>query len=110
MPARLARRFHATVVLKGAHTIVAEPDGTIAINTTGNSGLATAGSGDVLTGLLAALLAQGLDTASAARLAVFLHGLAGDLAAAEVGERSLLAGDVVNYLSQAYLALQENTL
>ncbi|NLN06890.1 MAG: NAD(P)H-hydrate dehydratase [Firmicutes bacterium] len=107
---RLARRFHATVVLKGAHTVVAEPDGTIAVNTTGNSGLATAGSGDVLTGLLAALLAQGLDTASAARLAVFLHGLAGDLAAAEVGERSLLAGDVVNYLSQAYLALQENTL
>ncbi|NLZ39107.1 MAG: NAD(P)H-hydrate dehydratase [Firmicutes bacterium] len=104
----LAARFNSTVILKGAYSIIAEPDGTVAINPTGNHGMATAGSGDVLTGLVASLLAQGLKTGQAAQAAAFLHGLAGDLAIKEIGERSLLAGDLVRFIPQAYLALQEN--
>ena len=100
---KLAQKFHSTVVLKGAHTLIAEPDGSLALNVTGNSGMATAGSGDVLTGLLVSLLAQQLPVSQAARLAVYLHGLAGDLAAAAFGEASLVAGDLIDKISNAYL-------
>ncbi|MCR3922088.1 MAG: NAD(P)H-hydrate dehydratase [Firmicutes bacterium] len=101
----LATRFSSTVVLKGAYSIIADPQGTASINTTGNSGMATAGSGDVLTGLVASLLAQGLAVAHATRLAVHLHGLAGDLAAVTTGEPSLLARDVINHIPKAYLEI-----
>jgi len=99
--ARLARERNVCVVLKGAGTIVAAPDGRLAVNSTGNPGMATAGTGDVLTGIIAGLLAQGLPAWEAACAGVFLHGLAGDLAAAEQGEAGLIAGDVIRAIPRA---------
>jgi ADP-dependent NAD(P)H-hydrate dehydratase / NAD(P)H-hydrate epimerase len=101
-----AHAYKAVVVLKGAHTVIAEPEGTLYINLTGNPGMATAGSGDVLSGMIGALLGQGYTPSMAARIAVYTHGLAGDLAATALGERSLLAGDLVETLPRA---LQELT-
>lgn len=98
---RLARQSGATVVLKGRGTIVATPDGIAAINLTGNAGMATAGMGDALTGVIAAFLAQGMEAKVAACAAVYVHGLAGDLAAAEHGERSLITSDVIKRLGDA---------
>lgn len=97
----LARRWRATVVLKGAGTIITDGD-RWAVNSTGNPGLATGGTGDVLSGLLGALLAQGLDVFDAARLGVWLHGTAGDLAAAELSEPGLIASDLPRYLGGAW--------
>jgi len=94
---RAAQRFGACIVLKGAHTVVADPEGTSAICAAGNPGMATAGVGDVLTGIAGALLARrgGIGgTADRGRLAVYLHARAGDLAAAEVGESPLVASDI----------------
>lgn len=102
-----AQAYHAVVVLKGAHTIVAEPEGTLYINLTGNPGMATAGSGDVLSGVIGALLGQGYAPSMAARIAVHIHGLAGDLAAAASGERSLIAGDLVDMLPRAFQQLEQ---
>lgn len=99
----IAKIFRSIVVLKGAHSLICGPDGETAFNVTGNSGMATAGCGDVLTGLLAALLAQGVDAVGAARLAVYLHGLAGDLAVRLTGQSALLASDIIEHISQAYL-------
>jgi NAD(P)H-hydrate epimerase len=98
-----AHRVH--VILKGHRTLVASPDGAVAINTTGNPGMATAGAGDVLTGMVAAWLAQRRDAGDAARLAVYLHGLAGDLVAVDRGEVALVAGDLVDRLGAAVLDL-----
>ena len=103
---RAAQVAQATVVLKGDRTLVADPEGTVVINPTGNPGLATGGSGDVLTGLLAALLARGYEPFLAAQLGVYLHGLAGDLAAEDKGWEGLLAGDVAEALPQAFLRLE----
>ncbi|MGE0445249.1 MAG: NAD(P)H-hydrate dehydratase, partial [Vicinamibacterales bacterium] len=89
------------VVLKGHRTIIATPDGTIYINPTGNAGLATAGTGDLLTGMVAAWLAQLLDAEAACRLAVFLHGAAGDLAESDEGQVAMVATDVLGYLGDA---------
>jgi hydroxyethylthiazole kinase-like uncharacterized protein yjeF len=100
-----ARACMAVVVLKGAHTVIAEPDGTLYINSTGNPGMSTAGSGDVLSGMIGALLGQGYTPSMAARVAVYTHGLAGDLAASVLGERSLIAGDLVETLSHAFQQL-----
>ena len=91
----LARRLRCHVVLKGHRTLVARPDGRMGVNATGNPGMATGGSGDVLCGILAGLLAQGLEAGTAARAAVYLHGLAGDIAADRVGEAPLLARDLI---------------
>jgi len=91
----------AVVVLKGHRTLVASPDGRLAINATGNPGMATGGSGDVLTGVIAAWLGQGRDAFDAARLGVYLHGLAGDMAEAREGEVALIAGDIVAHLGLA---------
>ena len=102
-----ARKCSKTVVLKGAPTVIAGPSGNIWINTTGNSGMATAGSGDVLAGLITGLLAQGLSPEHAAKLGVFLHGLAGDLAREEKTEYCLLAGDILDELPAAYKKLME---
>ncbi|UCE79544.1 MAG: NAD(P)H-hydrate dehydratase [Nitrospiraceae bacterium] len=93
------------VVLKGAPTVVAESDGSVYINTTGNPGMATAGSGDVLTGMIAAILGQGLSPCSAAILGPYLHGLAGDFAAAEFGMHSLIASDITAMLPKAFSSL-----
>lgn len=97
----LARRWRTTVVLKGAGTVITDGD-RWAINSTGNPGLATGGTGDVLSGLLGALLAQGLEVFEAARLGVWLHGTAGDIAAAELSEPGLIASDLPRYLGAAW--------
>lgn len=96
---RLAEQSGAVVVLKGATTVVAESKGLVALSTRGNPGLATGGSGDVLLGIVGALLAQGVEPGLAARAGVELHGLAGDRAAEEIGERAVLASDVVRFLA-----------
>jgi ADP-dependent NAD(P)H-hydrate dehydratase / NAD(P)H-hydrate epimerase len=101
----IARKFQICVILKGTHTIVALPDNTCWINTNGNAGMATAGSGDVLTGILTGLLAQGYDPIKTCLLGVYLHGLAGDLAAQELSKEAMLAGDITKYLGKAYLQL-----
>jgi hydroxyethylthiazole kinase-like uncharacterized protein yjeF len=101
-----ARAYHAVVVLKGAHTIIAEPEGALHINLTGNPGMATAGSGDVLAGVIGALLGQGYTPSLAARVGVHIHGLAGDLAAATLGERSLIAGDLIDMLPRAFQQIE----
>lgn len=104
----LARTAQVHIVLKGAYTAVITPEGKCWFNTTGNSGMATAGSGDVLTGVLLALLAQGYDSLTAARLGVYVHGLAGDLAAKKEGEIGMTAGSLVNYLPWAWRMMTEN--
>ena len=81
------------------------PDGKVKFNTTGNAGMATAGSGDVLTGILTALLARGYRNANACMVAVYLHGLAGDLAAEDLGMESVTASDIIHYLPAAFKML-----
>lgn len=98
-----AVRHHVTLVLKGWRTLIAHPDGRIALNTTGNPGLAKGGSGDILTGITAALLAQySTHPAEAVEAAVYLHGLAADFAVGEHDEHTLLATDVCDHLAAAY--------
>jgi hydroxyethylthiazole kinase-like uncharacterized protein yjeF len=99
---QLAAQLNSVVVLKGAYTSVASPDGKVYFNSTGNPGMATGGTGDVLTGVITALLAQDYDAIDAARLGVLIHGLSGDLAAAEKGMVSLTASDVIDYLPEAF--------
>jgi NAD(P)H-hydrate epimerase len=91
------------VVLKGHRTVIATPEGHVFINPTGNPGMATGGTGDVLTGMIAAWLAQLLDAEAACRLAVFLHGAAGDLAEAREGQAAMTATDLLDHLGEAVL-------
>ena len=95
------KRHPVTLVLKGARTIIADRSGVLTINSTGNPGMATAGTGDVLTGMIAGLIAQGYPPDQAARFGVYLHGLAGDLAAIEVGEVGFIAGDLIQRIPAA---------
>lgn len=97
-----AREHRVTLLLKGAHTVITDGE-QLAINTTGNSGMATGGSGDVLTGIISALIAQQLSPFDAARLGAHLHGLAGDLAAAQLSQPALIASDLPRYLGEAWL-------
>ena len=99
-------RHQLVIVLKGAHTAVALPDGTIHFNTTGNPGMATAGSGDVLTGMITSLVAQGLAPGPAAIAGVYLHGLAGDIAARYQGASALIASDIVDHIGEAFQEIQ----
>ncbi len=108
MPVSFAVNSGSYLVLKGVPTIIAVPEGNIFINTTGNPGMATAGAGDVLTGIIAALMGQGLNPAEASVLGVFIHGMAGDKAAAKGGEYSLVASDLINALPAAFMELQGN--
>jgi ADP-dependent NAD(P)H-hydrate dehydratase / NAD(P)H-hydrate epimerase len=101
----LAKRLKSVVVLKGANSAIASPEGKVCFNSTGNPGMATGGAGDVLTGILTGLLAQGYDCFQAAILGVYLHGLSGDLAVLEYGMNSLIASDLVNFLPSAFLRL-----
>ncbi len=101
-----AKALNCIILLKGANTAIALPDGTCYFNSTGNPGMATGGSGDVLTGLLTGLLAQGYTPKSAVILGVYLHGLAGDLAAKDKGQESLIAGDLVDYIGKGFQNLK----
>ena len=102
-----AVKQNCIIVLKGAYTSIATPDGKVFFNSTGNPGMATAGSGDVLTGMILALLSRGYRPADAAVLGVWLHGLAGDLAAAGMGQESVTASDIIDYISHAFVKTEE---
>ncbi|PYS96645.1 MAG: bifunctional ADP-dependent NAD(P)H-hydrate dehydratase/NAD(P)H-hydrate epimerase [Acidobacteria bacterium] len=106
MARSFARRHGCVLVLKGHRTLIAAPSGRVHVNPTGNPGMATGGSGDVLTGILAGLIAQGLGVEEAARLGTYLHGLAGDLAAGEVGEMPLMARDILEQFPKALARLR----
>ncbi len=93
------------VVLKGARTVIAGSDGNVFINPTGNSGMASAGMGDVLTGIIASLVSQGIECLEAAKAGVFLHGLAGDIAADVKGKEAMIAGDLLDSLSEVFLKI-----
>lgn len=101
----LAKKSKAIVVLKGAGTVVTDGE-KVYINKTGNPGMATAGSGDVLTGVITALIGQHLSNFDAAVLGVYIHGLAGDIAAEKVGEVSLIATDIIDSLGQAFMKIK----
>jgi NAD(P)H-hydrate epimerase len=111
---RLARqiafslKYKCIVVLKGAYTSITTGDGKVFFNSTGNPGMATAGTGDVLTGILLSLLAQGLKPENAAVLGVYLHGLAGDIAAGESCYESIIASDIIKCLGKAFNKIREN--
>ncbi len=100
-----AKKFGVVTVLKGAGTIIASSDGEVYINHTGNSGMATGGSGDVLSGIIGSLLAQGASPINAAAAGVFLHGTIGDLAAEKLGKISMLPTDMIDMIPTAYLKL-----
>ena len=102
-----SKKYNCTVVLKGANTSITTPDGNVNFNSTGNPGMATAGSGDALTGILLSLLAQGYKSTNAAVLGVYLHGLAGDIATEESGHESIIASDIINCLSKAFKKIRE---
>ncbi|MBT4140923.1 MAG: NAD(P)H-hydrate dehydratase [Candidatus Latescibacteria bacterium] len=104
---KFAQKLGHIVILKGGPTIVAEPNGHIHINPTGNAGMATGGTGDILTGLIASFIGQGLSPSVAARLGVYIHGLAGDLVAEKKGQMGLTAGDVVQALPKALVAASQ---
>jgi hydroxyethylthiazole kinase-like uncharacterized protein yjeF len=101
-----AKELRSVIILKGHHSFIATPDGKGFFNSTGNAGMATAGSGDVLTGMLTALLAQGYSSVEAAILGVYLHGLAGDFAAQKNSMEATIASDIIDNLGSAFLAIR----
>ncbi|MBP5206646.1 MAG: NAD(P)H-hydrate dehydratase, partial [Bacteroidales bacterium] len=108
MARTFAQRYNIVLILKGHHSVISLPDGMQFFNSTGNAGMATAGSGDTLTGLLLALLAQGYNPVETALLGTFLHGLAGDLYAEENAPQSLIASDLPQYFGKAFRYLESN--
>lgn len=100
-----AKSLQIYIILKGPNTLVATPEGNGYLNQSGNPGMATAGSGDVLTGILTGLLAQGYTPLETCRQGVFLHGLAGDIAAKKIGEDALIASDIISSIGEAYKEL-----
>lgn len=102
-----SQKYKVVVVLKGAHTSISSPEGHVYFNSTGNPGMATGGTGDILTGILAGLLGQKYKPFEAAILGVFLHGLAADLAAKDLGEEALIASDLITYLPAAFLKIMD---
>jgi NAD(P)H-hydrate epimerase len=103
---RFAQKCGCVVVLKGAGTVVTDGE-RVYVNITGNPGMATAGSGDVLTGVIAALIGQGLSLCDAAVLGVHVHGLAGDAAAKIKGQVSMIAADIIEHLGHAFIQVSE---
>ena len=101
----MAARLEAHIILKGHYSALCTPSGEVLFNATGNAGMATAGSGDVLTGIITALLARGYTQREACLLGMYLHGMAGDLAAKTLGKESLTASDIIAYLPQAFCLL-----
>ena len=105
---KFAREHELIVVLKGHRTLIAQPDGTVWVNTTGNPGMATGGTGDILTGMVSGLIAQNPERiVEAVIAAVHLHGLAGDVARESMGEHSLVATDLVKALPEAFRRVRE---
>jgi len=104
---KFANENNTTTVLKGAATVVSSPTGNVRINPTGNSGMATAGSGDVLSGVIASLLAQGAGSFEGATAGVYLHGLAGDIAAEEKSEYGVIATDIIENLPKAFKKIKK---
>ncbi len=104
---RLSEKLQSVIILKGAFTSIATSDGKVYFNPTGNPGMATGGSGDVLTGILAALLAQGYASVDAALVSVYIHGLAGDLAARDLGMISLMANDLITFTPKAFQKIRK---
>jgi NAD(P)H-hydrate epimerase len=105
-----AQRYGCYLVLKGARSLIAEPDGSLCINLTGNPGMASGGMGDLLTGMIPGFIAQGYDCATSTKLAVFIHGLAGDLLSCEKGPVGFIAGDVLSEVPRALKSLVDQTL
>lgn len=103
----MAQSLHAYILLKGHYSALCMPNGHVCFNPTGNSGMATAGSGDVLTGIITALLARGYKQEDACAVGMYIHGLAGDLAEKEVGKESLIASDIISYLPEAFKRLND---
>ena len=103
----LAQRLHGYILVKGHHTSLCLPDGHIMFNSTGNAGMATAGSGDVLTGIITGLLARGYKHEDACVVGMYLHGLVGDIAARELGIESVIASDLIKYIPQAFKRINE---
>lgn len=103
-----SEKYHSFVVLKGAHTSISCPDGTCYFSTTGNPGMGTAGSGDVLTGIILSLLGQGYQPKLASAIGVYLHGLAGDLAKKQFGEEALIATDIIENLGNAFKEIRNH--
>lgn len=98
-----AKELNCVILLKGHHTMIARPDGLAYFNSTGNAGMATGGSGDVLTGIITGLLAQGYSSVDASILGAYIHGLAGDIAAAQLSQEALIAGDIIDQIPAAFL-------
>ena len=107
MQKEFAQKYNVFVVLKGAHTSIACPDGDIYFNNTGNPGMATAGSGDVLTGMILSLLGQSYEPKLAAIIGVYLHGLSADLAVVNIGQEALIASDIIHNIGKAFLKLEK---
>jgi NAD(P)H-hydrate epimerase len=103
----LAERMHCYIILKDHFSALCTPKHEVIFNSTGNSGMATAGSGDVLTGIITGLLARGYSCKEASILGMYLHGLAGDLAIKDIGKESLIASDIIDYLPKAFLRLED---
>lgn len=103
-----AKETETYLVLKGVPTVIAEPAGRAYVNSTGNPGMATAGTGDVLTGMISGFLGQGLKALDASILGVYMHGLAGDIAATEKGTYSLIATDIIDSLPAAFQSLNND--
>ncbi len=106
MQVEFSKKHNCFLVLKGAHTSISTPRGKVFFNSTGNSGMATAGSGDVLTGIIASLLAQNYSPQNASILGVYLHGLAGDLAILQTGKASMIASDLIENIGKAFLKME----
>ena len=104
----LSKKLNVFLVLKGAHTSITTPEGETYFNSTGNPGMATAGSGDVLTGIVTSLLAQSYNPKEAAILGVYLHGLAGDISNTKFGENAMIASDIIENIGSAYLSLRKD--